>query len=202
MRDTIWDCLKTNGRVPCRNPAAEFLNFAKQLEPFFDPDEPEPAFVIGGLLVITVFEGSSHEWRLFVSHVVHAHRERHIVQPRPPSARIVLGGGDRHHVLLLAVLHLHVLAAILGISRHFVLGRWRWQVEGVIEDQIQSHPFAHLAIERSLAREEWVCRILRNGPMVRWYRGAWDSACPAQYKRIKLAAIPRIGIRWETRPRP
>src|SRR5438876_7344387 len=198
MRDTIWDCLKTNGRVPCRNPAAEFLNFAKWLEPFFDPDEPEPAFVIGGLLVITVFESSSHEWRLFVSHVVHAHREGHIVQPGPPSARVVLGGRDRHHVLLLAIFHLHILAAILGISRHFVLGRGRWQVEGVIDNQIQGHDFTYLAIESALAREEWVCRVLRNRPMVTRYRTAWHYQpcswiwCPAKYKEIKLAAIPRI----------
>src|SRR5438876_6330416 len=122
MRDTIWDCPKTNGRVPCRNPAAEFLNFAKQLEPFLDPDEPEPAFVIGGLLVITVFEGSSHEWWLFVSHVVHAHREGLIVQAGPPSTRVIFCGRKRHYVLLLAILHLHVLDAVLGLSGLFVFG--------------------------------------------------------------------------------
>src|SRR5882724_8669993 len=202
MRDTIWDCLKTNGRVPCRNPAAEFLNFAKQLEPFFDPDEPEPAFVIGGLLVKTVFEGSSHEWWLFVSHVVHAHRERHIVQPGPPSARVILGGRDRHHVLLLAILHLHVLAAILGISGHFVLGRGWWQVEGVIDNQIQGHEFTHLAIERSLARNECVPRNVAPFP-VRIGKYGRDSGIRYKIhgKSRKTGALVEQ-IRSEARPCP
>src|SRR6266481_2754495 len=202
MRDTIWDCLKTNGRVPCRNPAAEFLSFGKQLEPFLDPDEPEPPFVVGGLLVVTVFESSSHEWRLFISHVVHAHRERHIVQPRPPSTRIVLGGGDRHHVLLLAILHLHVLAAILGISGHFVLGRGWWQVEGVIDNQIQGHEFTHLAIERSLARNECVPRNVAPFP-VRIGKYGRDSGIRYKIhdKSRKTGAIPEQ-IRSEARPCP
>src|SRR5205085_3998552 len=161
---------------------------------------------------ITVFEGGSHEWRLFVCHVVHAQRDRHIVEHRSPSARIIFGGGDRHHVLVLAS-HLHVLAAILGISRHFGLGRWRWQVEGVVEDQIQRHPFTNLAILRSVAGEERIGGILRDRSMVGRYRTAWRRAswawpttswvcCPAKKQEIKLAAIPHIGIRWEPRARP
>ena len=55
------------------------------LKSLFDPDVPEPAFVVRGLLVVTVFESSSHEWRLFVSYVVHAQCDRHIVQPGSPT---------------------------------------------------------------------------------------------------------------------
>src|SRR5205814_8748619 len=131
---------------------------------------------------------------LVIRHTVPTNSQHKSVQQRPPSTRIVLGGGDRHHVLLLAILHLHVLAAILGISRHFVLGRGRWQVEGVIDNQIQGHEFAHLAVESALAREEWIGRVLRNRPMVRRYWTAWDKhpswvECSAKNKGIKLTAI-------------
>src|SRR5947207_6425282 len=51
--------------------------------------------------------------------------------------------------------------------------------------------FAHLAVESALAREEWIGRVLRNRPMVRRYRTAWDKhpswiECSAKNKGIKL----------------
>src|SRR5262249_28094047 len=40
-------------------------------------------------------------------------------QPDAPATRIVLSRGNRHDIFLLAILHLHVLTAILGKARHF-----------------------------------------------------------------------------------
>src|SRR6202030_1940857 len=80
--------------------------------------------------------------------------------------------------------------------------RWRWQVEGVIDNHIHGHDFAHLAVEGSHARNECVprnvgCRILPSGKL--------GNGSGIRYKIHekcrKFGAIPEL-IRSEARPCP
>src|SRR5262249_39547755 len=112
------------------------------LELVLDADIPETAFGVGSLLVVTVFESGSHERWFLVAHVIHTEREGGVVEPGSPSARIVLRRRNRHHVFLFAILHPHVLAPILGVTRDFRLRCRRWEVEGVVVDQVHRDPFA------------------------------------------------------------
>ena len=84
----------------------------------------------GKRLVIAVLDGAVHKWRVFIEHVLHPKRDRRVIQPGAPSAGIVLSRGNGHEVFLLAVLHLHILTAILGETRH-LRRSGRWQVERV-----------------------------------------------------------------------
>ena len=133
-----------------------------------DTNVPEAALGVGGLLVVAVLEGRSYEWRYLVGHVIHAESDGGLVQPCSPPTRIVLRSGNRHHVLLLAIFHLHVLAAVLGIAGNFALCRWRWQVKRVVQDEVRRNKLAHLAVHASSARYIYVprnvgCRIVRSG---------------------------------------
>src|ERR1700693_1546521 len=116
----------------------------KTLELFLDGGVPETAFGVRSTFVVPVLKRGSHEWRLLVEHVVDTEGEGGLVKPSSPAARIVFGRGNRHHVLILPA-HLHIFAAILGISGNFGLCRWRWQIECVVEDQVERNPFAHFA---------------------------------------------------------
>src|SRR5262249_41595041 len=95
------------------------------------------------------------EWRLIVEEVIDAKRNRGVVQPRSPSARIVFRGGDRRHILVLAA-HLHVLAAILRVTGDFGLSRWRWQVERVVQDPVHRNPLTNFARGRPVVARTFV----------------------------------------------
>src|SRR5262249_10126151 len=122
------------------------------LELVLDADVPEAALGVGSLLVVTVFERGSHKRWFQVAHVIHTNCEGGVVKPGSPSTRIVLRRRNRHHVFLFAILHPHALAPILGIARDFRLGRRRWQVEGVVQDQVHRDPFADFSVHRADAR--------------------------------------------------
>src|SRR5206468_5963552 len=62
-----------------------------------------------------------------------------VIQPRAPSTAVILSRGDRHHVFLLAVLHVCVLTAIVGETRHCDRRRRR-QVERVRCNQVERGP--------------------------------------------------------------
>src|ERR1051325_1421186 len=103
------------------------------LEHFLQADVPEPAFDIGERLVVAVLKGAGHERRILVKDVLHTELDRGLIQPGSPSAWIILGGRDRHHVLLFAILHLYVLTTLFREARHFCRRRWR-QIECVRRD--------------------------------------------------------------------
>src|SRR4029077_11868205 len=48
------------------------------------------------------------------------------------------------------VLHLHVLAAILGVTRHFLLNDRRRHVKGIGGEQIKSRPLPYLTVKALL----------------------------------------------------
>src|SRR5438105_1399635 len=75
---------------------------------------PGSSLDIGRLLVVAIFESRGYEWRFRVEYVVHAERDRCVIEPRAPAARIVLRGGHWHHVLQL--FRRRVLPAVLGVS--------------------------------------------------------------------------------------
>jgi len=71
-----------------------YVLLKKMLELVLDADVPETAFGVGSLLVVTVFERSSHKRWFLVAHVIHTNCEGGVVEPGSPSAGIVLRRGD------------------------------------------------------------------------------------------------------------
>src|SRR4029077_428761 len=104
--------------------------FAWPLEAFLQPDVPEPASDISQRFVVIVLERSADKRRIGIEHVLHSERDSCAVHPRAPSALAIRCGADRHHVLFFSVLHLHVLTAVLGVTRH-LLNDWGWHVKRV-----------------------------------------------------------------------
>src|SRR5438874_6364739 len=90
------------------------LNLVTALESLLKLNVPEPAFDRGKRLVVVVPEGSSHKRGIEIEHVLHPKGNRGVIQPGAPSTGIVLCGRDRHHVFLIAIPYLDILAAILG----------------------------------------------------------------------------------------
>src|SRR6478736_4246745 len=102
------------------------------LEALLQADVPEPALNCGKRFIIAVLEAASHEWWIFIQHVLHAQRNRGVVKPPLPIAAAVFSRGNRDDVLLLAVLAApYIFAAVLGKARYFG-GRRRWQVKRVV----------------------------------------------------------------------
>ena len=89
------------------------------LEALLQSDVPESAFNRSKRLIVTILEAACHKRRMLVEHVLHTERDGGIVKPPLSVAAAILGRRGRYHVLLLAILHLHVLPTILGIARHF-----------------------------------------------------------------------------------
>ena len=78
---------------------------------------PEPTLHGGKRLVVVANEAKSrsrYKRRVFIEHILHPERNRGVIQPSAPSAWIVLGRGDSHHVFLIVVLYLDILPAIFG----------------------------------------------------------------------------------------
>src|SRR5207302_9159744 len=134
---------KTAG--PVRGPAA-VLVFRSVLEAFLQSDVPEPASDISQRFVVIVLERSGDKRRIFIEHVLHAERDGCAIHPGAPSALAICSRADRHHVLFFSVLHLHVLTAVLGVTRHF-LNDWCRHVKRVGGEQIKSCPLPHLTIK-------------------------------------------------------
>jgi len=101
------------------------------LEALFQADVPEPAFDRGQRFVVVVLEGASDKRWILVEHVLHTERNGSVIKPPLPVAAAVLGSGHGDDILLLAVLHLHVFAAVFGKARYLGWSR-RWEVEGVV----------------------------------------------------------------------
>ncbi len=110
------------------------------LESLLQLDVPESASDIGKGFVVVVRKGAGHKRRIFIGHVLHPNCDGRAIEPGAPPTRVVLGGGDRQDVFLLAV-RLHVLTTILGKARH--LGRsGRRQVERIGCDQVERNPLS------------------------------------------------------------
>ena len=124
-----------------QSPAAVNSSFLA-LESLLQSDVPEPAFDGGKRFVVAILEAASHERRIFIQHVLHTQRDRGVVKPPLPVAAAIFSRGYRDDILLLAVFHRHVFAAVLGKARHFCRRR-RWQVKRVVEDQIERRPRGH-----------------------------------------------------------
>src|SRR6478609_7051888 len=116
------------------------------LEAFLQSDIPEPASDISQRFVVIVLERSGDKRRIFIEHVLHSERDGCAIQPRAPSALVIGSSANRHHVLFLSVLHLHVLTAVLGVTRH-LRNDWCRHVKRVGSDQIKSGPLPHLAVK-------------------------------------------------------
>src|SRR4029450_2556245 len=95
--------------------------------------------------VVAVLERAGYKRPIFVGHILHTERDRGVIEPPFPVFAAPLRSGDRQNVLLLAILHLHVLTAILGEARHFSRCRRR-QVKRVVQDQVERGPLAYLTI--------------------------------------------------------
>jgi len=126
----------------------EFV-LADSLEAFFQSDVPESAFDRGQCFIVVVLEGASHKRWIEVTDVLHAERNRRVVKPPLPVAAAVLSCGHRDDILFLAVLHLHVLAAILGKARYLGWSRRR-EVKRIVQDQVERSPTRHFAREGRL----------------------------------------------------
>src|SRR5207302_9473340 len=110
-------CEKQNGRAreePGRCKLCQWLLLVALLQ----ADVPEPAFAVSNRLVVTVLKAASHKRWIFIQHILHAQRDGRVIKPPFPVAAAILGCGDWTDVFLLAVLHLHVLPAILCVARH------------------------------------------------------------------------------------
>src|SRR5713101_8126458 len=94
---------------PTRSRTSEIVRWL--LETLRQRHIPDSPFDIGRPLVVVVFERVSDKRRILVEHVVHAKRDRGVIEPCAPPTWIVFRGRDRHDVLVLAVFHLSVLAA-------------------------------------------------------------------------------------------
>ena len=83
-----------------------------------------------------------------VGHVLHTERDCGVVKPPFPVAAAILSRGDWDDILFLAILHLHVFAAILGKARNL---RWRGRrvVKRVVQDQVERQPAVHFARKRA-----------------------------------------------------
>src|SRR4029077_8890001 len=113
---------------------------------FLQSDVPEPASDISQRFVIVVLERSGDKRRIFIEHVLHAERDGGAIQPGAPSALAICSRANRHHVLFFSVLHLHVLAPVLGVTRHFLNDRCR-HIKRVGGEQIKSGPLPHFTIK-------------------------------------------------------
>ena len=101
-------------------------------------DIPEPSFDRGQCLIVAVLKVAGHGRWICVEHVLHTERNSSIVKPPLPVVAAVLSRGHRDDILFLAILHLHVFAAILGIARH--LRRGRRVIKRIIQDQVERRP--------------------------------------------------------------
>src|ERR1700694_1000976 len=127
-------------------PLQTFAFCSLNLELILDRSVPKPSLGISCLLIITVFEGRGHKWRLLVEHVVHTQSNGGVIQPGSPTAWIVLRGGHWHDILILAVLRLSNFSAILGIDGDLGLSSRCREVEGVCQNIFQSDPLAYFPI--------------------------------------------------------
>src|SRR5207245_2763723 len=164
--------------------------FRYALEAFLQSNVPEPPSDISQRFVVIVLERSGDKRRIFIEHVLHAERDGCSVQPRAPSALAISSGADRHHVLFLSVLHLHVLAAVLGVTRHFLMSDWSRHVKRIGSDQIKSCPLPHFTVK---ALKEVV--IILASPVNR------GSDIQAVHPTIMRAMIEQTGEGSVTRER-
>src|SRR5256886_1246346 len=165
------------------------LTDRKNLKSLFQPDVPEPAFDGSKRLVVAVLERASHERRIFIGHILDPKRESRAIQPGAPSTGIILSRGDRHDVFLLA-LHLHVLPAIFGKTRHRRLRRGRRQIERVRCDQIERGPRRHFARaprKRTTPRILELCRSCQTDIVVLVLTGPVDDRANIN------SSQPRVG---------
>src|SRR4029077_11194915 len=112
---------KTAG--PCKRSGRCLSVFRLALEAFLQSDVPEPASDISQRFVVIVLERSGDKRWIGIEHVLHSERDSCAIHPRAPSALAICSRANRHHVLFFSVLHLYVLTAVLGVTRHF-LNHW------------------------------------------------------------------------------
>src|SRR4029077_990277 len=87
---------------------------------------------------VAVLKVAGYERWLEVANVLQTKGNRGIVKPPLPVAAAILGRGYGDDILFLAILHLHVLATILGIARNLRHGRR--VVKRIVQDQIECGP--------------------------------------------------------------
>src|ERR1043165_5296335 len=114
-----------------KSPAAVNCFRFETLESLLKPNVPEPTLDRGQRFVVAVLEVAGHKRWVFVGHVLHTESNCGVIKPPFPVAAAVLSRGNRDDILLLAVLHFHVLAAILGIPRDLCWCRRR-EVERIV----------------------------------------------------------------------
>src|SRR4029077_16344905 len=145
-------------------------------------------------LIVAVFDRARDERRILVEHIVHAKRDRRVIEPCPPPTWIALRGRDRPNVLVLSIRYFHVRAAIFGISGNFVLRRRSRQAKRVVQNKIQRRPFTNLA--RLLRADRRLLRILSD---VMNDETGIDSAEPrarwAVIEQARIRAVSRVGAK-------
>src|SRR5215510_9623030 len=144
--DVSADSKQTAGL--CEEPGrCEFVLAA--LEALLQPDVPEPAFDRGQRLIIAVLEVASHERWIEVAYVLQTKRNRGVIKPPLPVAAAILSRGHWNNILFLPILHLHVLATILGIARNLGWSR-RCEVKRIVQDQVERDPSLHFSSKGTL----------------------------------------------------
>src|SRR5438552_15385769 len=99
---------------------------------------------IGRPLVVAVFDVDNGKRRVLVERVVHAKRDRGVIEPCVPSTWIVLRGRDRYDVLILAIFHIRLLTHVPSITWNLPSNRLL-EIKRVVNDQIKRRPFTDFA---------------------------------------------------------